>query len=144
MNVTLKKWSTLLSAVAIIGIAGCADRNKNGQPDSTATGPEINKSLNKIEDVAGDIKDKAAKEMKNVDDAAMTPKIQAAFLENASLNGATIIVDRKDSVITLSGAFKNEAQNKLAGEIAKKNAPTYKITNNLKVNGGASPVMKKN
>lgn len=154
MHVTLRKWSALLGAVALISIAGCADRNKNGQPESPATSSEIDKTLDKAGDVASkaaenaekaasNAVDSAGKAMKNVDDAAMTPKIQAAFLENASLRESKINVDSKDSGITLSGTVKNEAQKKLAGEIAKKNAPTYKITNNLKVSGGASPVMNK-
>lgn len=139
MKTTWKKWSTLLGAVAVISVAGCADRNNNGQPDSAATSGEISKSVDK----AGDAADSAGDAMKNVDDAAMTPKIKTALRANASLKGSNINVDSKDSGITLSGTVKNEAQKKVAGNIAKQNAPTYKITNNLKVAGGASPKMNK-
>jgi len=143
MKMTLKKLSALLGVVAVIGVAGCADRNGNGQPESAATSGEINNSLDKAGDAAGNAADSAGAAMKNVDDAAMTPKIKTALGANASLAGSSIDVDSKDSGITLSGTVKNDAQKKVAGEIAKKNAPTYKITNNLKVTGGASPMMSK-
>ena len=143
MNMTLKKLSALLGVVAVIGVAGCADRNGNGQPDSPATGAEINNSLGKAGDATNNAVSGAAGAMKNVDDAAMTPKIKTALGANAALAGSDINVDSKDSGITLSGTVKNPAQKSLAEKIAKQNAPTYKITNNLKVTGGVSPMMKK-
>lgn len=143
MNMTLKKLSALLGVVAVIGVAGCADRNGNGQPDSAATPGEIAKSVDKAGDAAGNAVSGATGAMKNVDDAAMTPKIKTALGANAALAGSNINVDSKDSGVTLSGTVKNDAQKTLAEKIAKQNAPTYKITNNLKVSGGASPMMGK-
>lgn len=144
MNLTLKKLSALLGAVAIIGVAGCADRNGNGQPESPATGPEINKSMDKAGNAIGNAADSAGAAMKNVDDSVMTPKIKTALGANPSLKGSNINVDSKDSGITLSGTVKNDAQKKVAGNIAMKEAPGYKVMNNLKVAGGASPMMNKN
>jgi len=143
MKTTWKKWSTLLGAVAVISVAGCADRNDNGQPDSAATSGEISNSVDNAGDAAGNTADSAGAAMKNMDDAAMTPKIKTALGNNASLKGSNINVDSKDSGVTLSGTVKNEAQKKVAANIAKQNAPGYKIMNNLKVSGGASPMMNK-
>ena len=143
MNMNLKKLSALLGVVAVIGVAGCADRNENGQPDSPATSGEIANSVDKAGDATGNAVSGAAGVMKNVDDAVMTPKIKSALGANVALAGSNINVDSKDSGVTLSGTVKNPAQKSLAEKIAKQQAPTYKITNNLKVSGGASPMMKK-
>ena len=143
MKMTLKKLSALLGAVAVIGVAGCAERNDNGQPESPATGAEINNSLDKAGDAVGNAATGAGAAMENVDDSVMTPKIKTALGANASLDGSSINVTSKDSGITLSGTVLNAAQKTLAEKIAKQQAPTYKITNNLKVTGGASPVMNK-
>lgn len=136
MNVTLKKFSALLAVVAVINVAGCADRNKDNVPESPATPGEVDKAVDKAGDAVGNTVDAAGA-------AAKTPVIKSALAGNPSLKGSNIDVDSKETGITLSGTVKNEAQKKVAGEIAKKNAPGYTINNNLKVAGGASPMMNK-
>jgi len=143
----MKQWGALLSAVAVIGVAGCADRNNNGQPDSAATPGEVNKAVDNAGDATGNMVDAAGNKVGGAGDAAsaalMTPKIKTALGQNASLAGSKIDVDSLPEGITLSGTAKNATQKKVAGEIAKKNAPAYKINNNIRVLGGASPMMNK-
>src|SRR5687767_7926943 len=54
-KMSTKKWGALLAAVAVTGVAGCADRNNNGQPDSAATSGEISKAADKAGDAAGNV-----------------------------------------------------------------------------------------
>ena len=76
--------------------------------------------------------------LSNLADAAtMTPKIKTALGAQAGLKGSNINVDTlgsKDS-IALRGSVTSAAQKTLAESIAKKNAPGYKIINQLKVGG---------
>lgn len=156
MKQPLNKWSALLgaSAIALMSVAGCADRNNNGQPDSPATPPEIGKAMEKAGDKTANAvtavgntvvkgTEKMAKAGKNLDDAAtMTPKVKTALGQNPTLAGSNINVDTTDKNVTLSGTVKNAAQKNVAGQIAGKNAPGYVVVNKLMVAGGASPMMK--
>lgn len=155
----IRKWSAFLSAGAVIfALAGCADRNKNGEPDSPATSSEITNSVdsagekmsgaasnaasavsNAASNAAPAVKNAvsdAGKSLSNAAEAAtMTPKVKAAILANNGLKNTNIDVDTlgtKDS-IALRGEVKTPAQKALAGSIAKKNAPGYKIINQLTV-----------
>lgn len=75
--------------------------------------------------------DKMGDAVANVDDAAMTPKIKTALGANASLNGSSIDVDTANNTVTLKGTVKNAAQKTAAEAIAKREAPNYKISNEL-------------
>ncbi|HEX8834140.1 MAG TPA: BON domain-containing protein [Abditibacteriaceae bacterium] len=134
-----------VGALALVCAVGCQDKNNNGQPDSPATGQQVENAVegagDAVANAAGDAKDAG----KNLDDAAViTPKVKTALANNASLAGSNINVDTTDKSVTLSGTVKNAAQKSVAGNIAKQNAPGYSIANSLKVAGGASPTMKKN
>lgn len=76
--------------------------------------------------------------LSNLADAAtMTPKIKTALGANAAMKGSKINVDTlgsKDS-IALRGTVTSAAQKTLAENIAKKNAPGYKIINQLTMGG---------
>ncbi|MDF2441117.1 MAG: hypothetical protein JWN98_2101 [Abditibacteriota bacterium] len=151
---TWTKWLGI-GAITLVAASGCADRNKNGQPDSVATGGEMDNAAGKTGDVVANVANKAeglaetaakviAKEGKNVDDAiVITPKVKAALAANPSIRAMAIDVSTTDKNVTLDGTVQNAAQKTAAGMIAKKNAPGYKIINNLKVAGGASAKMKK-
>lgn len=151
---TWKKWLGT-GAIALMAASGCADRNKNGQPDSVATEAEVDRATDKTGDVVAGAADKVgdavssaastiAKEGKNVDDAlVITPKVKAALAANASIKAMDINVDTTDKNVTLSGTVNSAAQKTAAGVIAKKNAPGYAIVNNLKVAGGAAAKVKK-
>ena len=67
------------------------------------------------------------------DAATMTPKIKTALGANAALKGSKINVDTLGSkdTIALRGTVTSAAQKSLAESIAKKNAPGYKIANQL-------------
>jgi len=147
-QMNMKQWGALLSAVTVIGVAGCADRNNNGQPDDAATPGEVNKAVGNAGDATGNMVDAAGNKVGGAADAGsaalMTPKIKTALGANASLKGSSIDVDSLPEGITLSGTVKNAAQKNVAGNIAKQQAPTYKINNQIRIApGGASPMMNK-
>ena len=151
------QWTKLLgaSAILLVGVAGCADRNNNGQPDSVATEGQVANAADNAGDAASSAASKAGQAAsnaadsfgnvaKNLDDAAtITPKVKTALGNSPVLNGSNIDVSTTDQSVTLSGSVKNTAQSKFAEATAKKNAPGYKVVNKLKVSGGASPVQKK-
>jgi osmotically-inducible protein OsmY len=152
-----QQWTKWLgvSAVLLVGVAGCADRNNNGQPDGPPASSQINNAVenagnaaSSVANQAGQAASKAADSFgnvaKNLDDAAtITPKVKTALSNSPVLKGSNIDVDTTDQSVTLNGSVKNAAQSKLAEATAKKNAPGYKVVNKLKVSGGASPVQKK-
>lgn len=142
MNMPFNRWGALLGAVAVIGIAGCADTNNNNQPDSPATSGQVNNTVDNAGDAMGNAGDEAATVATN---AAITGKINAAYAANASLSALKINVNTTESnkTVTLLGTVTNAAQKNLATNLAKQQAPGYKIINNLKVSGGASPKMNK-
>lgn len=161
------KWAQWagLGIVVLASAAGCADRNNNGVPDDTATPSEVakttdtavKKTANALSGAGQTVENAAAgagneikgagKKIEGAADAALnTPKIKAALGNNPSLMGSNIDVDTNGAAntINLKGTVKNAAQSKLATSIAQKSAgPSYKISNQLKVSGGASPMMKK-
>ena len=166
----LKKWLAVGAIVfSSITIAGCADRNNNGQPDTLANKNEIDKTAanagNTAAGVAGNVADAAGNVAGNVADAAgnaatgagkalegavdaagNTPKIKTALANNPSLRGSNIDVDTNGAAntINLKGTVKNQAQKTLAANIAQKAAgSSYKVNNQLKVSGGASATANK-
>lgn len=159
------KWlgASAIVVTSLVGVTGCADRNKNGQPESVATTDEIaNSTEGAASGVAGAVDnsvDAAANKMSGagaaisnsvsgastaVGGALNTGKIKSAILANPSLNSTKneIDVTSKGNQVMLNGMVQNEAQKKLAGSIAQKNAGgSYKVMNNLKVTGGAANKM---
>jgi len=139
----LNKWGAWLGAGAILfTLAGCADRNKNGQPDDVATSGEVAKSVDKAgeavegaADKAGEAAKEAGKKMEGAGAAAITtPSIKTALGAQKALDGSSIDVDTngETKTVTLKGSVKNAAQKTLAEAVAKKNAPGYKVVNQLK------------
>jgi osmotically-inducible protein OsmY len=155
----IRKWGAFLGAGAVIlTLAGCADRNKNGQPDSTATVGEVSNSVEAAGDKMAPAVEKAGEAVSNgvskageavsngvskageavtgaAEAATMTPKVKTALGAAPGLAGSKIDVDTngtKDS-IALKGTVKSASQKTLAEKIAKQNAPAYKILNQLKV-----------
>ncbi|MFJ7567655.1 BON domain-containing protein [Herminiimonas sp. NPDC097707] len=67
-------------------------------------------------------------------DAALTKAVTAALGKEAQLSGAKITVAATtDGAVTLSGSAKNEWQQYLAGDIAKKTAGVKSVKNSIKV-----------
>jgi len=146
----IRKIGALLGAGAVIfSLAGCADRNGNGQPDSPATGAEVDNAVAGAgqaasnvaagaANVAADAGKTAADAVTSVGAAAtLTPKIKTALGAQATggLKGSSIDVDTNGTTktVTLKGSVKSAAQKTLAGAIAKKNAADFKVDNQLVV-----------
>ena len=150
-NSDWKRWSALLGAATILGVAGCTDTNNNGQPDSAATPGQVENAAdtagqateNAVEttgEVAGNVAEGAADVATQ---GTINTKINAAYAADNSLSALKINVDvvEDTKTVTLKGEVTNAAQKNLAEKIAKKEAPDYKVDNQLTVKGGASPMM---
>lgn len=141
-----------LCAVALLGAAGCQDKNNNGMPDTPATAPQIEKTLDNAGAKVGKAVDNAVPAIKNAgkevvgtaEDIGTTGKIKTALMADKTISASEINVTTKDAVVHLQGSVKNAAQKNLAGQIAKKEAGAgYTIKNELMVAGGSSAMMKK-
>jgi phage-related protein len=173
MQTSFSKWSKLMGAGAImmVAVAGCTGSDTNGD-GKTADSPEgaaiqnsvdsaqnsATNAMSNADEVASNVAKAAGNQVQGASNAVsnavpevvgagrtavMTPNVKDAIL--GKIPGANIDVDTNGTTktITLKGMVKNAAQSKLAADAAKKEAPDYKIVNNLKVGGGASPVMKR-
>lgn len=140
-----------LSAIVLVAAGGCADRNKNGQPDSVATSSEIDKSMGSADEKAANALDKAGETAgdlakqggKLVDNAATTGKIKSAIVADKTIDSTAVDVDTNNNVVYLRGTVKNAAQKNLAERIARKNADGVKVVNQLKVSGNTPNTAKK-
>jgi osmotically-inducible protein OsmY len=151
MQVT--QWSKWwgLGAILVIGASGCADRNNNGQPDSVATTSEIDKSMGNTDEKLAAGADKVGDELTQaadktgdlVSNAATSTKIKSAIVANDRIDSTLINVDTKGNTVYLKGSVKNAAQSKLVEQIARKNADSVKVVNQLKVTGNTAATMKK-
>ena len=158
------KWigASAIALAALTTVAGCTDKNKNGQPDSPATTEQIDKTVSNMSNAAAENTKEAGAAVENAassatnavsnaatntgkaiegaaDAAVQTPKIKTALANNASLAGSNINVDTKGvaNTINLTGTVKNAAQKTLAGKIAQQSAGAgYKVNNQLTMAGG--------
>lgn len=150
----------LITCGLLTGIAclpGCQDKNNNGMPDSPATSQQVENAVNKTEDTIQKGVDKAAptieKGLKNAvpaiektvekgaslaSDAGITAKVKTAFIQNKTIDAASIDVTTKNKIVYLNGHVASNAQRALASKIAMQSAgPGHPIKNALKVVGKA-------
>lgn len=158
----IRKMGAVLGAGAVLfSLAGCADKNGDGQAESPVTsnpggavkdnladtGNAISKAGSAVagaaSNAAGAVGEAATGAVKSVgnagETAAMTTKIKTAIGASAGLKGSNINVDTMadKNTVSLSGTVTSAAQKTLANAIAKKNAPAgYKIMDQLKMSGG--------
>ena len=141
-----------LLGVTMLALVGCQDRNNNGQPDSVATGTQIEKTLDdagktieKGVDKAVPVIEKTVEDgAKIATDAATTGKVKTALMADKTISASEIDVDTKNRVVHLRGTVQNAAQKNLAGHIAKKQAGNgFSVKNELKVTGGKPATTKK-
>ncbi len=120
------------TANAVTGAAGAV-----GNAVSGAAGTVGNAASNAAGSVANGANKMGGAIVNAGEAATMTPAVKTAIGANAGLKGSNINVDTmgaKDT-ISLTGSVKSAGQKALAGAVAKKAAPGYKIANNLKVAG---------
>lgn len=150
------------ACLSLLTLAGCADKNKNGMPDSFApdAGAQANKMLEEGKERASEAGQKIQAEtkpaleeaQKTVSDAVkhpdktatnisaastITPKVKAAFYANDILRPLPINVSTVGTTktILLTGSVKSQAQKVLATKVAQQSGSGYKVQNNLKVKG---------
>lgn len=152
-----------VAAVAgLLALAGCADKNNNGVPDSFAkdAGDQANKMLDegkkraaaagkKLEAETKPALESARKSVadaaKNPDKAAanlsaattVTPKVKAAIFATDALRGLPINVSSVGSskTILLTGTVKTHRQRLLASKVATESGSGFKVQNKLVVKG---------
>ena len=110
-----------------------ADAGAAVENGAAAVGDSVSNGAAQVGDAAAGAASGAMNAAANVGDAAMTPKVKAALGANASLNGSNIDVTSVDKTVTLDGTVKNAAQKNAAEAIAKREAPGFKVVNNLKM-----------
>nr|WP_305906985.1 BON domain-containing protein [Methylomarinum sp. Ch1-1]MDP4519701.1 BON domain-containing protein [Methylomarinum sp. Ch1-1] len=101
----------------------------------------IDSSKEKLESVAEDIEaaqesvaDKAETAGEYVDDALITAKVKAAFLDDPLLNALNIEVTTVNGVVTLSGTVDSEASIGKAVELASSQENVKSVETDLIVN----------
>ncbi len=155
----IRKMGAYLGAGAVLfSLAGCADKNGNGQAeapaDATNVGGAVKDNLSDTanavsnagsavvgaaSNAAGAVGDAAKGAVESVGNAgeaaAMTGKVKTAIGANAGLKGSKIDVTTmaEKNTIGLDGTVTSAAQKKMAVAIAKKNAPGYTVKDNLKM-----------
>jgi hyperosmotically inducible protein len=80
----------------------------------------------------------------NVDDAAITTNVKDKLSKTASLKDATINVDTKDGVVTLTGMVKMGRNKGLATMQTRRVACVKKVDNQLSVEQSKDKAMKNN
>jgi hyperosmotically inducible protein len=129
----MKATSMKLSAftlVCLIGLTAC-DNSNTGED----TGKKIDQAVANAEvkmgeasENMGEASDKAGD---NVEDAAITTKIKAAFLAESDIKSMDINVTTKDDVVTLTGSTDSLASSKKAEEIARGVSDVKQVNNQL-------------
>lgn len=116
-----------LAVVMIAGglMVGCADRNRDAVPDQSQTRVP-GSAANEVSKATGNTAELG-------DNAVTTGKIKNALILDPKVGAATIDVDTKDDVVTLSGTVKTAGQKQRAGEIAKNHEGIKSVVNKLVV-----------
>ena len=107
----LNKWGAWIGAGAImVSLAGCADRNKNGEPDSLATHSEIANTTGKAVDATGNAMESTGNSMaKGADNVADATSNAVNSTGNAIAKGADNVADGTTgavAVLTLTPKIK--------------------------------------
>ena len=173
MQTSFTKWSKLagMGAVAMIAMYGCtgSDTTGDGQTADSVPAAKMQAGVDaaqnvasgaagNVADAAGNMTTAAGNEVQGAGNAVsnaasgvagagraavMTPNVKEAIGDKMPNSGINVDTNGDTKTITLKGTVANAAQVKLAEATAKKEAPDYKIVNNLKAAGKTSPMMKK-
>jgi hyperosmotically inducible protein len=132
MKVTLIKLSAFTIA-CLFGITACD--NPNTAEDA---GKKLDLAVENAEtkigqasEKMGDASDKAVVE---IEDAAITAKIKAAFVVDSTIKSLDINVSTTDGVVTLTGTADTPASSQIATDIATAVPEVKKVNNQLKIN----------
>jgi hyperosmotically inducible protein len=135
-----RRWALMASTVALATLAAC------NQPGDDTVGQKVDRGIATTERAA----DKTGQAMENAgqkieagaeraadatSDAAMTAAVKAALIAAPDLSAMAIDVDTKDSVVTLNGTVKTEAQKSQAVDAAAKVNGVKNVVSNLTIGG---------
>lgn len=127
-------------AVVAIGV-GCSSNNSGG-----GNGTGITVDTNAVKKVGSELgnaaRTAAPKVRKAADstvtmlgDEAMAARVKTAIIENRTLDSKQINVDVKEKKVILRGRVATAEQKRTAEAIAKREAPGYKLIDQLKITG---------
>lgn len=124
----LNKWAAWMGAGAImLSLAGCADRNDNGQPDSVATNDEIASTTKEGVD--------------NVDAGADKMGNAMANTGNALAKGADTAVDKTGNALANTGNALAKGADKMGDAVTGAGAAAV-LTPKIKTAIGAAAALK--
>lgn len=136
----LNKWGAWIGAGAImVSLAGCADRNENGQPDSVATNNEIANTTGDAVDATGNAMENTGNAMANgADNVADSTSNALDNTGNAIATGADNVADATTgavAVLTLTPKIKASILNNTAMQGSNVNVDTLPDKTTISLTG---------
>lgn len=132
MTATSMKLSAFTLA-CLIGLTACDNPNTGEE-----AGKKMDQAVANAEVKMGEASEKMGNASNeagdNVEDAAITTKIKAAFLAESDIRSLDINVTTKDNVVTLAGSTDSLASSKKAEEIARGVSDVKHVNNQLVIN----------
>ncbi|MBV9863862.1 MAG: BON domain-containing protein [Abitibacteriaceae bacterium] len=139
-----------LGVAILVALAGCNSKDQDlpsanqvaGGVENAATtvkkeaGPAVLKAAKTVEKAAAPL-------VKVTDETAMTTKVKGAIMADNTVDSSKINVDVKGNEVILRGRVKNAAQRAHVQNIAKHEAPNYKLVDQLQLEGAAVKVVPK-
>jgi hyperosmotically inducible protein len=139
-----RRWALMASTMALAALAAC------NQPGDDTVGQKVDRGIATTERATERAADKTGQAMENAgqeieagaeraadatSDAAMTAAVKAALIAAPDLSALAIDVDTSNSVVTLNGTVKSEAQKSQAVDAAAKVNGVKSVVSNLTVGG---------
>jgi hyperosmotically inducible protein len=137
-----RRWALMVSTVALASLAAC------NQPGDDTVGQKVDRGIATTERATERAAENTGKAMENAgqkieagaeraaeatSDAATTAAVKAALIAAPDLSAMAIDVDTKDSVVTLNGTVKTEAQKSQAVDAAAKVNGVKNVVSNLTI-----------
>jgi len=138
------RWALMASTIALASLAAC------NQPGSDTVGQKVDRGIATTERTTERAADRAGQAMENAgqkieagaeraadatSDAAMTAAVKASLIATPDLSALAIDVDTSNSVVTLNGTVKSEAQKSQAVDAAAKVNGVKSVVSNLTISG---------
>jgi hyperosmotically inducible protein len=139
-----RRMALVASTIALAALAAC------NQPGDETVGQKVDRGIATVEQKTENAAEKAGAAMERAgdkmeagaqraaeatSDAATTAAVKTALIAAPDLSALTIDVDTRDSVVTLNGTVKTEAQKAQAVEVASRVSGVKSVVNNLSVGG---------
>lgn len=140
-----------LGVAALGTLAGCNSKNQVDVPSANQVAAGVDNAATTVKKEAGPAVLNAAKTVEKVaaplvkvtDETAVTGKVKAAIMADNTVDSTKINVDVKGNEVILRGRVKSAAQRAHVQNIAKHEAPKYKLVDQLQIEGATVKVVTK-